>query len=164
MISRLLLLAFPAAEIYLFVYISNLTSGWITIVLILSSTILGLGIIRIQGRQIANRLRQNLINKQLKLENMANQMIFAFAGFLLIIPRTRPLASAGITSMLVVLYWANFNMWYNDIPLNGTQFDDFWHFIRMLIQIGLILTIAWIGQITPFKVKAKHIKSTSSEE
>ena len=86
MISRLLLLAFPAAEIYLFVYISNLTSGWITIVLILSSTILGLGIIRIQGRQIANRLRQNLINKQLKLENMANQMIFAFAGFLLIIP------------------------------------------------------------------------------
>jgi len=34
----------------------------------------------------------------------------------------------------------------------------------MLIQIGLILTIAWIGQITPFKGKVEHIKSMSSEE
>jgi uncharacterized membrane protein len=66
--------------------------------------------------------------------------------------------------MLVALYWANFNMWYNDIPLNGTQFDDIWHFVRMLIQIGLIFTIAWIGQITPFKGKEEHITSISSEE
>ena len=80
-------------------------------------------------------------------------------GLLLIIPRTRSLASVGIASMLVVLYWANFNMWYNDIPLNGTQFDDIWHFGRMLIQIVLIFTIAWIGQITPFKGEEKHIKS-----
>ena len=86
MISRLLLLAFPASEIYLFVYISNLTSGWITILLILSSTILGLVILRTQGRHIANRLRQNLINKGFKIENIANEMIFALAGLLLIIP------------------------------------------------------------------------------
>jgi hypothetical protein len=55
-------------------------------------------------------------------------------------------------------------MWYNDIPLNGTQFDGIWHFVRMLIQIGLIFTIAWIGQITPFKGKEEHITSISSEE
>jgi len=85
-------------------------------------------------------------------------------GLLLIIPRTRSLASVGIASMLVALYWANFNMWYNDIPLNGTQFDGIWHFVRMLIQIGLIFTIAWIGQITPFKGKEEHITSISSEE
>ena len=80
-------------------------------------------------------------------------------GLLLIIPRTRTLASVGIAWMLVALYWANFNMWYNDIPLNGIQFDDIWHFVRMLIQIGLIFTIAWIGQITPFKGKEENISN-----
>ena len=85
-------------------------------------------------------------------------------GLLLIIPKTRSLASVGIASMLVALYWANFNMWYNDIPLNGVQFDNIWHVVRMLVQFVLILTIAWIGQIPPFKDKDEHIKSMSSDE
>ena len=81
----------------------------------------------------------------------------ALLGLLLIIPRTRSLASVGIAWMLVVLYWANFNMWYNEIPLNGTTYDDIWHVVRFVIQIILILAIAWIGEITPFKGKESKI-------
>lgn len=79
-------------------------------------------------------------------------------GLMLIIPKTRTISSIGIVWMLVALYWANFNMWYNDIPLNDTQYDDVWHIVRLLIQIILIFTIAWIGQITPFKGKEKLIE------
>ena len=81
----------------------------------------------------------------------------AILGLMLIIPRTRSLASVGIAWMLVVLYWANFNMWYYDIPLNGTTYDDIWHVVRLLIQIILILAITWIGKVTPFKGKEKLI-------
>ena len=59
-------------------------------------------------------------------------------GLLLIIPRTRALASAGIAWMLVALYWANFNMWYNDIPLNDTQYGRAFHIVRLVIQFILI--------------------------
>lgn len=81
----------------------------------------------------------------------------AVLGLMLIIPRTRSLASVGIAWMLVVLYWANFNMWYNDIPLDGTTYDDIWHVVRLVIQIILIITITWIGEVTPFKGKEKLI-------
>jgi uncharacterized membrane protein len=81
----------------------------------------------------------------------------ATLGLLLIIPRMRSLASVGISWMLVVLYWANFNMWYNNIPLSGNHYDDFWHFLRFIIQIILILVVTWVGEITPFKGKEKDI-------
>lgn len=81
----------------------------------------------------------------------------ALLGLLLIIPGVRSLASVGIAWMLVVLYWANFNMWYNDIPLNGTTYDDVFHVARLVIQIILILVIAWVGEITPFKGKESKI-------
>ena len=80
-------------------------------------------------------------------------------GLLLIIPATRSIGAVGLNGLLVILYWANFNMWYNDIPLNGTQYDDVWHVIRLIIQIFLILLISWIGEITPFKGKEKSIES-----
>ena len=86
---------------------------------------------------------------------LASGLFEILFGLLFIIPRTRELASVGGGVMLVVLYWANFNMWYNNIPLNGKTYDDFWHFVRLIIQIGLILLITWIGQITPFKGREK---------
>ena len=86
---------------------------------------------------------------------LASGLFEILFGLLFIIPRTRELASVGGGVMLVVLYWANFNMWYNNIPLDGKTYDDFWHFVRLIIQIGLILLITWIGQITPFKGREK---------
>ena len=81
----------------------------------------------------------------------------ATLGLMLIIPRTRTIASLGMVWLLVLLYWANFNMWYNDIPLNGANYDDIWHIVRLIIQIVLIFTFTWIGEITPFKGKESKI-------
>ena len=86
---------------------------------------------------------------------LASGFFEALFGLLLIIPRTRSWASVGIAWMLVVLYWANFNMWYNDIPLNGTTYDDIWHVVRLVIQIVLIVGVTWIGEVTPFKGREK---------
>ena len=63
---------------------------------------------------------------------LASGFFEALFGLLLIIPRTRSWASVATAWMLVVLYWANFNMWYNDIPLNGTTYDDIWHIVRLV--------------------------------
>ena len=76
-------------------------------------------------------------------------------GITLIIPKTREWAAVGGCWMLIALYWANFNMWYNDIPLSGKTYEDIFHVVRLIIQIVLILTITWIGKITPFKGKEK---------
>ena len=77
-------------------------------------------------------------------------------GLLFIIPATRAWASVGGAWMLVLLYWANFNMWYNDIPFDGKTYDDiWWHVVRLVIQIVLIIGITWIGEVTPFKGKEK---------
>ena len=76
-------------------------------------------------------------------------------GLFFIIPQTRAWASVGGAWLLVVLYWANFNMWYNNIPLDGKTYDDIWHVVRLLIQIVLIFSITWIGEVTPFKGREK---------
>ena len=76
-------------------------------------------------------------------------------GLLFIIPATRAWASVGGAWMLAVLYWANFNMWYNNVPLDGKTFDDIWHVVRLIIQIALIIIITWVGQVTPVKGREK---------
>ena len=79
-------------------------------------------------------------------------------GILLIIPRTREWGSVLGVWMLIALYWANLNMWINDIELgDGTSLSAEGHALRLLIQIALILVIAWIGEITPFKNEKKGI-------
>ena len=47
-------------------------------------------------------------------------------GLMLIIPKTRTIASIGIVWMLVALYWANFNMWYNDVPFGDQRLTYGW--------------------------------------
>jgi len=48
--------------------------------------------------------------------------------------------------MLVALYWANLNMWLNDIPLNDVQYSNGWHIGRLIVQGCLILLLAWLGE------------------
>ena len=61
-------------------------------------------------------------------------------------------ARAGIfgIAMLVALYWANLNMWANDIPLNGVRYETGWHIGRLMAQTLLIGFIAWVAEIGPF--------------
>jgi uncharacterized membrane protein len=70
-------------------------------------------------------------------------------GGLLMMPRYRRLAAMGGVVMLVVLYWANMNMWVNDIPLNGVRYGTGWHIGRLMAQTLLIALVGWIGGLYP---------------
>jgi len=66
-------------------------------------------------------------------------------GIGLIVPRTRVLAGKATVALLIVLYWANLNMWVNEIPLSGTTFSTQAHIARgvaQLVMIGMALHIA----------------------
>jgi uncharacterized membrane protein len=59
-------------------------------------------------------------------------------GVGLILPWTRRHAALGSLIFLVGIYWANFNMWYNNIPLDGKTYADHWHVLRLVAQLGMM--------------------------
>ena len=61
------------------------------------------------------------------------------------LPWFRKEAALGLTILLVVLYWANLNMWINDVPLNGRVYETHWHILRGFGQIFLLLISLWLG-------------------
>ena len=70
-------------------------------------------------------------------------------GILIIIPSSRRIASVGFIIFLVVVYWANINMWINDIEIGENKLSHQQHVIRAIIQIILITIVAWIGKLKP---------------
>mgnify|MGYP002844198215 CR=1 FL=1 len=70
-------------------------------------------------------------------------------GFGLIIPLTRRYSSLLMVLFLVAVYWANLNMWVNDIPLNNNTFAPVWHVVRLLGQVLMIVTALWVGGWLP---------------
>ena len=71
-------------------------------------------------------------------------------GIMILIEPLRKYGSLGVSLMLIVLYWANLNMWINDIPIGGVKLNFFEHFMRGVIQILLILLALYIGRWPPF--------------
>ena len=67
-------------------------------------------------------------------------------GIGLIVPKTRVIAARATTILLVVLYWANLNMWIYDIELNGNTFPLWAHILRGLAQIVMVLIAAYLGE------------------
>lgn len=61
------------------------------------------------------------------------------------LPWFRKEAAFGITMMLLALYWANLNMWVNDIPLDGKTYAAHWHTLRGFGQVVLIFISLWLG-------------------
>ena len=61
------------------------------------------------------------------------------------LPWFRKEAAFGMALMLIVLYWANFNMWLNEIPLNGRLYELHWHLLRGLGQVILVVISLWLG-------------------
>ncbi|MDG1541191.1 MAG: hypothetical protein P8Q46_06560 [Candidatus Thalassarchaeaceae archaeon] len=61
------------------------------------------------------------------------------------LPWFRKEAAFGITLMLLVLYWANLNMWLNDIPLDGKTYAGHWHALRGVGQVVLVCISLWLG-------------------
>ena len=62
----------------------------------------------------------------------------------LLLPRTRAYAALTSVLFLMAVYWANLNMWVNDIPLDGTTYGNGWHVLRLLAQLGMILLSVYI--------------------
>ena len=67
-------------------------------------------------------------------------------GIGLIVPKTRIIAARATTILLVVLYWANLNMWVYDIELSGNTFPLWAHILRGLAQIVMVLIAAYLGE------------------
>lgn len=80
-----------------------------------------------------------------------------FFGITIIPRKTREYSAVFGILMLIALYWANINMWINNIALDGVKYDTEFHIGRLFAQVGLILLITYIGEITPFKNEQKGV-------
>ena len=49
------------------------------------------------------------------------------------------LSFINVYNVIFLLYWANLNMWINDIPIGGSKLSQTGHLIRGLIQFILII-------------------------
>jgi len=65
-------------------------------------------------------------------------VIEVLIGAGLLLPRTRAYAAVTSVLFLLAVYWANLNMWVNEIPLDGTTYGNGWHVLRMMAQLGMI--------------------------
>ncbi len=83
-------------------------------------------------------------------------------GLAIMIPKFRKEAAIAMSAMLLVLYWANLNMWINDIPIGSGNEEIFvalqidgkltfaGHIFRGSIQVLLITIALWLGKLNPF--------------
>jgi len=67
-------------------------------------------------------------------------------GIGIMLPNFRQLAARFLTVFLVFVYFANLNMWLNDIPFNGKLLSLSGHIIRLVIQLVLIFTCLWLAE------------------
>ena len=67
-------------------------------------------------------------------------------GIGLLLPKTRVLAAKATVFLLIILYWANLNMWIYDIELNGNTFPLWAHILRGLAQVAMVLIAAYLGE------------------
>ena len=73
-------------------------------------------------------------------------------GLGLFFQRTRRHAAFLLIPLLLILYTANFNMWWNDIPFNGVIMGPLGHLFRAFAQLLLLILALWIGNIWPFSM------------
>jgi len=66
-------------------------------------------------------------------------------GLGLAIPHTRRYSGLLMALFLIGIYWANFNMWINNIPLEGKTFATIWHVLRLVGQIIMIIIALFVG-------------------
>ena len=86
MILFLLLLAVPAAEIFLFVKIGGIIGAWPTIGLILATAVIGGTILRVQGLNTLERARRQLAKQQIPIVEIAQGAFLILAAILLLTP------------------------------------------------------------------------------
>ena len=65
-------------------------------------------------------------------------VIEVVGGLGIIYPETREITGRLMVLFLIAIYPANFNMWINDIPYNGTRLTTQGHLVRLSVQFLLI--------------------------
>ena len=65
-------------------------------------------------------------------------------GLGIIYPDTRELTA---NEFLIAIYPANFNMWINDVPFNGTRLTTQGHLVRLSVQILLSFALGFSGDL-----------------
>ena len=70
-------------------------------------------------------------------------------GLGLVIPMTRRYSAMLMAMFLVAVYWANLNMWINDIPIDDNTFEPIWHILRLIGQLLMITVALWLGNWMP---------------
>tara|TARA_B100001540_G_scaffold45684_1_gene40743 strand:+ start:149 stop:580 length:432 start_codon:yes stop_codon:yes gene_type:complete len=66
-------------------------------------------------------------------------------GAALIIPQTRKWGGLSLAIFLVIIYWANLNMWVNDIAIGGNKLSTLGHIVRGFAQLLMIGVALWVG-------------------
>ena len=80
-------------------------------------------------------------------------------GIGIVVPQTRRYFSALTVLFLLAIYWANYNMWVNDIPLDGRTFAPIWHILRLIAQFLMIITALWVGDWIQYTKKSLPISN-----
>lgn len=66
-------------------------------------------------------------------------------GIAIIIPKARKWGGLSLAIFLVMLYWANLNMWINDIAIGGNRLSTLGHIARGFAQLLMIGVALWVG-------------------
>ena len=73
-------------------------------------------------------------------------LVEVILGLGLIAPLSRRRAAFSTAVFLVLVYWANLNMWIHDITVGETNFTTTGHVFRAIIQVGMIWLSLWIAK------------------
>ena len=83
-------------------------------------------------------------------------------GVGLILPWTRRHAALSSLVFLVGIYWANLNMWVNNIPLDGKTYAHHWHVLRLVAQLGMMALSYAIWRSSSSEVSGETDSNASS--
>src|ERR1700730_10337385 len=104
-------LVLPVLEIYVIIQVGSVFGGWPTVALLLAESLLGAWIVRREGRRAWRALRQTFTGGGMPDRDLADAglvlvggvllltpgFITDLAGFLFVLPFTRPLVRRGLT-------------------------------------------------------------------
>ena len=66
-------------------------------------------------------------------------------GIGIIHPASRVLTGRLLVLFLIAVFPANLYMWFSDVPFNGTLMTTPQHVLRLVVQIGLIITALFLS-------------------
>ena len=77
---------------------------------------------------------------------LASGALEVLLGLGMCLSMSRAIASRLFFYLVILMSLANFNMWWNDLPFDGTRLTQTGHFIRLCVQVVLLLTLYWLSK------------------